>query len=116
MFHFHSVFAVMVFSSALEIFKNSVFLQSSITHVSQFYIAKRFSIKYVSNWGRDMAQAVSRWPLTAESRVRVRVSPCGIYGGQRGTGTSFSPSSSVPLSISFHSILMYHLRDERYVR
>jgi hypothetical protein len=26
-----------------------------------------------------MAQAVSRRPLTAETRVRSRVSPCGIY-------------------------------------
>jgi hypothetical protein len=28
--------------------------------------------------GRAMAQAVSRWPLTAESRVRARVNPCEI--------------------------------------
>jgi hypothetical protein len=38
-----------------------------------------------------MAQAVSRRPLTAEARVRPRVSPCGICGGQSGTGTGFSP-------------------------
>ena len=42
-----------------------------------------------------MAQAVSRRPLTAEARVRFRVSPCGICGGQRGTVTGFSPSTSV---------------------
>jgi hypothetical protein len=41
-----------------------------------------------------MAQAVSRRPLTAEARVRSRVSPCGIYGGQSDTGTGFSPSIS----------------------
>jgi hypothetical protein len=29
-----------------------------------------------------MAQVVSRWPLTAEARVRARVNPCGICGGQ----------------------------------
>jgi hypothetical protein len=45
--------------------------------------------------GRAMAQVVSRRPLTAEARARVRVNPCGICGGQSGTGTGFSPSSSV---------------------
>jgi hypothetical protein len=34
-----------------------------------------------------MAQVVSRRPLTAEARVRARVNPCGICGGQSGTGT-----------------------------
>jgi hypothetical protein len=42
-----------------------------------------------------MAQAVSRWPLTAEARFRSRVSPCGICGRQSGTGTGFSPSTSI---------------------
>jgi hypothetical protein len=41
--------------------------------------------------GRAMAQAVSRRPPTAETRVRFRVSPCGICDGQSGTGTGFSP-------------------------
>jgi hypothetical protein len=42
-----------------------------------------------------MAQVVSRRSLTAEARVHARVNSCGICGGQRGTGTGFSPSSSV---------------------
>jgi hypothetical protein len=42
--------------------------------------------------GRAMAQVVSRRPLTAEAWVRARVNPCGICGGQSGTGTGFSPS------------------------
>jgi hypothetical protein len=62
--------------------------------------------------GRAMAQVVSRRPLTAEARVHARVNPCGIYGGQSGTGTGFSQSSSFfPQSISFHhrSPNSYHL-------
>jgi hypothetical protein len=38
-----------------------------------------------------MAQAVSRRPLTTEASVRSGVSPCGICGGQSGTGTGFFP-------------------------
>jgi hypothetical protein len=49
-----------------------------------------------------MAQAVSRRPPTAEDRVRSRISPCGICGGQSRTGTGFSPSTLV-LPCQFHS-------------
>ena len=52
--------------------------------------------------GRAMAQAVSRRPLIAEARVRSRVSPCRICGGQSGTGTGFSLSTSV-VPCQFHS-------------
>jgi hypothetical protein len=51
---------------------------------------------------RAMAQAVSRRPLTAEARFQSRVSPCGICGGQSGTGTGFSLSTSV-FPCPFHS-------------
>jgi hypothetical protein len=52
------------------------------------------------NSDRAMVQAVSRWPVTSEARVRTRINPCEICDGQSGTGTGFSPSSSVsPVSI-----------------
>ena len=50
-----------------------------------------------------MTQAVSRRPLTAEARVRSRVIPCGICGGQSGTGTGFFPPSTSVFPCQFNS-------------
>ena len=72
--------------------------------VNTFYVQvfpHNIKISLYSNYamqGRAMAQAVSRRPLTAEARF----GPCGICGGQSGTGTGFSPSTSV-FPCQFHS-------------
>jgi hypothetical protein len=69
--------------------------------------------------GRAMAQAVSRRPLTAEARVRERVSPWGTCGRQSGTVTfllwvlQFSPVNIIP---PWLSILTNHLEDEQWAR
>jgi hypothetical protein len=52
-----------------------------------------------------MAQVVSRRPLTAETRVRTRLSACRVRGGQCGTCTGFSLSSSV-LACQYYSTVV----------
>ena len=56
-----------------------------------------------------MSQAVSRRPVTTETRVGSQVSPCEICGGQSGGGTGFSPSTSRSLVTVHSSLLRTHL-------
>jgi hypothetical protein len=49
-----------------------------------------------------MAQAVNHRPINAESRVRARVSACGIYGGRSGTGQVFLPLTIIPPFLHTH--------------
>jgi hypothetical protein len=74
--------------------EDSYFVRVYYYYCCYYYI---FQLK-----GRAMAQAVSSRPLTAEARVRSRVNPCGICGGQSSTGTGISPSASV-FPCQFHS-------------
>jgi hypothetical protein len=55
--------------------------------------------------GRAMAQAVSRWPLTTEARVN----PCGICGGQSGTGQVLSEYFGFPCKYIIPPLLHIHL-------
>jgi hypothetical protein len=55
--------------------------------------------------GRGIAQAVSRWLLTAAARVRARVWSCGICGGQSGAGTGFRRVLRPPLPIFIPQIV-----------
>jgi hypothetical protein len=49
----------------------------------------------------------SCWTLTIEVQVCARVSPCRIWGGQRGTEAGFCPSSSV-FPCQYHSTMALH--------
>jgi hypothetical protein len=60
-----------------------------------------FSCSYWVTPHRVIAQAISSQPITAETRVKYWVSPCGICGGQSGTGNSFLQYLSFPCH--FHS-------------
>jgi hypothetical protein len=59
--------------------------------MTKFIMAAKASV------GRAMAHVVSLWQITAEAQVCVRVSPCGICGGQ-----------SVALGQVFLSSLVFH--------
>jgi hypothetical protein len=64
--------------------------------------------KQNNSGGRAMAQAVSRRPSIAEARVRFRVSPCGVCGGQSGAGTGFSPSCRFS-PVNFIPLVLHYL-------
>jgi hypothetical protein len=66
--------------SCLPTFQDSISVPSSRVFLDCLH-SYEHTLRNTSD-GRAMAQAVSRQPLTVEGRVRSRVSPCGIWGGQ----------------------------------
>ena len=62
-----------------------------------------------------MAQAVSRQPLTAETRFQPHFRPYGICGRQSGTGTGFSVRTSV-FHCHYHFVNSTHtFHHQRYI-
>jgi hypothetical protein len=56
---------------------------------TNFFCGSLLLEDYYISLGRAIAQAVSRWLLTAAVRVRSRVRSCGICGGQSRSGAGF---------------------------
>ena len=49
----------------------------------------------INFYGCAVVLTVNRQPLIPGVRIRSQASPCDIYGGQRGTGSGFPPTTSV---------------------
>jgi hypothetical protein len=78
-------------------------------------------IPHEVTWVWSQASAMRDWQITtwAMAWPCAQVSPCGICGGQSGSETDFSLSSSVfPVNIipPLPSILIYHLGDKQKAR
>jgi len=52
-------------------------------------ILKLLYLMYILTRVCAMVEAVTHWPLMAESWVQSQASVCGICGGQGGSGTDF---------------------------
>jgi hypothetical protein len=70
---------------------------------------EKFSVRVIVFLGRAMAQAVNHRPLIAEAWVRARDNRYRMCGGQGGTGTGFSPSSSV-FPCQYHSTVAFQFK------
>jgi len=53
------------------------------------------SVTFLCTRDRTVVQAFSRWSVSGEFRIRSHASSCEVNGGPSGTGTGFTPSTSV---------------------
>jgi hypothetical protein len=60
------------------------------------------------NFGRAIAQTVSRWLPTVAARVRVRTEHVGFVVDKVALGQVFSEYFSFPCQSSFHQFLHHH--------
>jgi hypothetical protein len=66
------------------------------------------SFTFLRTRDRIMVQAVSRWLVTADVRVRSQANSCKVYGGPSSNGTGFTPNilffpvSIIPAMLSIH--------------
>jgi len=72
----------------------------------------RFTWWHFTETVNSRREALWPRPLTVDARVQFRISPCGTWVGQTGTGTDFSPHTSVfppvsiiPLVLLTHSLV-----------
>jgi hypothetical protein len=63
------------------------------------------SSELVESTGRAIAQMVSRWLPTEAARLRARLWPCGICGGQSGVGEDFSEYFNFPCQFALRRLL-----------
>jgi hypothetical protein len=86
-------------------FKYQPYKQHSAFKHPQFIIGEILSFTLPVPWLRQLVAGLSPW------RPRFAPSPCGIYGGQSGTGTGFP--------CQYHSTIALHARispDEQWAR
>jgi hypothetical protein len=62
--------------------------------------------------GSSMAQVVTRWPVTAEARVRPSPSTCRISSRRNGTVTGLSPSFPLFPAIIIMPLFHIHRRSQ----
>jgi hypothetical protein len=70
----------------------------------------------ISDCGRAIVQAVSRWLPTEAARVRARVWSSGICGGQSGGGPGFLRVLRIPLPIHSTKFSILTITRVRYNR